>query len=333
MLAMISVISGNNLLYLVLAAMFSVLLISGFVSKLVLAGLEVDLVVPEHISARRKTAATLRFKNLKRWMPTFSIRISGTDQGGLSEPIFFPVVPGGTRIDEPVELYFAKRGRYEERTFQLSTRFPFGFAERHERVTLRQSVVVYPCLDPHPGFEELASSIVGQMESAEDNLQRGTGQDFYRFRPYQISESARHVDWKATAHTGALQVREFARDEEQALLIYLDLDVPAEYSVWFEAAVECAAFLAFRLSQSGRAVRLLTQDADLFAAQHDGVYTILRYLGLVTARPGWPPMGPENGSGWDQFHIALSARPALLGSLGWETDGPRSKVFGPQDIA
>ena len=59
-----AVLSANNLLFLILAAMLSILAISGFVSKLTLAGLEIDLLLPPHISARRTIRATVRLKNL-----------------------------------------------------------------------------------------------------------------------------------------------------------------------------------------------------------------------------------------------------------------------------
>ena len=49
--------SANNLLFLIVAAMLSTLLVSGFVSRLSLAGLELDFALPEHIAARRKLAA------------------------------------------------------------------------------------------------------------------------------------------------------------------------------------------------------------------------------------------------------------------------------------
>jgi len=44
----------------------------------------------------------------------------------------------------------------------------------------------------------------GELES----YQRGRGNDLYSIRDYQFNDSARHVDWKATARTGVLQVRE-----------------------------------------------------------------------------------------------------------------------------
>src|SRR5579862_9280775 len=188
LVALAAFLSANNLLFLILAAMFSTLLISGFISRLGLAGLELDLVLPEHISARRKVRAGIRVKNLKSWIPSFSIHLAGAAESGFDSILYFPVVPGGAVLEESVELYFARRGPQRERAFQFSTRFPFGFAERREMVTASHEILVYPCLDAQPGFDALLQSVRGEMET----YQRGRGHDFYRIRPYEALESARH---------------------------------------------------------------------------------------------------------------------------------------------
>src|SRR5271154_2772183 len=250
---------ANNLLFLIVAAMFATLLISGFVTRLGLAGLELDLLLPEHIPARRKVHAKIRLKNLKRWSPSFSIQLAGAAESGFNSILNFPVIAGGATIEESVTLYFPRRGAQRERSFQFSTRFPFGFAERREMVTTRHDIIVYPCLDPQPGFETLLDSVSGEIAA----MQRGRGHDFYRIRPYEAMESARHVDWKATAHTGDLQVREFAREQDHRVLIYFDLDIPVELDSWFESAVDCAAFLAFHLSARDAQIRFRTQEMDM----------------------------------------------------------------------
>jgi uncharacterized protein (DUF58 family) len=303
-------LSANNLLFLILAAMFSTFLVSGFISRLGLAGLELDLVLPEHISARRKVRALLRLKNLKRWVPSFSIHLAGATGSGLDSTLYFPAVPGGTVLEETVDMYFPRRGAHRDRSFQFSTRFPFGFAERRESVTARHDVIVYPCVDPQPGFEALLASVSGEMEA----LQRGRGHDFYRIRPYEALESARHVDWKATAHTGDLQVREFAREQDQRVLIYLDLEVPVESAVWFETALDCSAFLAFRLAGHGTRVRFQTQEFDVTLPEEGNIYTILKYLALVSPLKGKPPAAPDDPS---SFHIVFSASPDRMSSIGW----------------
>jgi uncharacterized protein (DUF58 family) len=308
LVALAAFLSANNLLFLILAAMFSTLLISGFISRLGLAGLELDLVLPEHISARRRVRVGIRLKNLKSWIPSFSIHLAGAAESGFDSVLYFPVVPGGAVIEESVELYFAHRGEQRERAFQFSTRFPFGFAERREMVTARHDVIVYPCLDPQAGFESLLASVSGEMEAA----QRGRGHDFYRIRPYEALESARHVDWKATAHTGDLQVREFAREQDDRVLIYFDLDTSAE--AWFEQAVDCSAFLAFRLAERGAQLRFQTQDFDVTLPEEGDIYTILKYLALVNPRKGRPPAAPDDAS---SFHIVFTADPERMVALGW----------------
>ena len=310
LIAVAAFLSSNNLLFLILAAMFSTFLVSGFISRLGLAGLELDLVLPEHLSARRKVRAGIRLKNLKRFIPSFSIHLAGAEKSGFDATLYFPVIPGGAVLEESVELYFAKRGAQRERGFQFSTRFPFGFSERRESVTARHDVIVYPSLDPQPGFESLLFSVSGEMEA----LQRGRGHDFYRIRPYEALESARHVDWKATAHTGNLQVREFAREQDHRVLIYFDLDVALDAEAWFERAVDCCAFLAFRLAERGAHVRFETQEFDVSLPEEGDIYNILKYLALVAPRRGKAPSGPDDPS---SFHIVFSANPARMSALGW----------------
>src|SRR5579864_1504759 len=81
--AVAAFLSANNLLFLILAAMLATWLVSGFISRLGLAGLELDLVLPEHIAARRKVRAAVRLKNLKHWVPSFSIHLAGASEGGF----------------------------------------------------------------------------------------------------------------------------------------------------------------------------------------------------------------------------------------------------------
>ena len=314
---------GNNLLFLIVAAMFSTLLISGFVTRLGLAGLELDLLLPEHIPARRKVRAKIRLKNSKPWVPSFSIQLAGAAESGFNSILNFPVIAGNATIEESVTLYFPRRGAQRERSFQFSTRFPFGFAERREMVTTRHDIIVYPCLDPQPGFETLLDAVSGEIAA----MQRGRGHDFYRIRPYEALESARHVDWKATAHTGALQVREFVRDQDWRAVIFLDLDAPAGSEAWFDQAVDCCAFLAYRLTERSVEVRFRTQELDLSLPEEGDIYTLLKYLALVSPMRGKPPLAPdETGS----FQIVFTAQPDRMESLGWDLgDSRTSRLLGP----
>src|SRR5882672_10344118 len=101
-----AVASANNLLFLVVATMLSIGLVSGLVGRLVLAGLELDFALPEHVSAGRSVAATLAVRNVKFWMPSFSIHVAGVAEELADKPpiltsaIYFPVIPGRATLEE-----------------------------------------------------------------------------------------------------------------------------------------------------------------------------------------------------------------------------------------
>jgi uncharacterized protein (DUF58 family) len=325
LVALAAFASANNLLFLILAAMLATLMVAGFISRLSLAGLELDLLLPEHISARRKFSGRLAIRNVKRWMPSFSIHVSGSGESGLSDSVYFPVVPGRSRIEEPVELFFAHRGSYKENTFRFATLFPFGFTERRISVLVRRDVLVYPCLDPQPGFEELLISLQGEIAS----FYRGLGNDFYRIRPYEALESARHVDWKATAHTGALQVREFAREQEQVVVFFLDLDVPQGREAWFEQAIECCAFLAWNIHRRGARLRFRTQTVDIHIPEEADVYAMLKYLSVVVPARGRPLPAPDDDRA---FHVVFTPCPDSLAEAGWDVNG-NLRVIGADEPA
>src|SRR5271168_4436052 len=144
--------------------MLALLLVSGFISRLMLAGLEIELLLPEHVSARAPASARIRLRNLKRLTPSFSIELSGRGDAAntpsiLKEPVYFPLVPGHTTIEAAVLVVFPYRGRHRENLFEISTKFPFGFLRKSTTVALRRETIVYPTLDPRAGMELLLDSI------------------------------------------------------------------------------------------------------------------------------------------------------------------------------
>ncbi len=308
-----AIVSANNLLFLVLAAMLATLLVSGLLGRLSLAGLEVDFVAPEHVSAGRGFPGEMRVRNLKWLMPSFSVRVEGIpDASGarFESAVYFPLIPAGAALEKIVQVRFPRRGAYRENGFAFSTAFPFGFLRKTVRVTLRRETLVYPPLDPLPGFEQLLPAIAEEMEA----YYRGLGRDFYRIRPYEALESARYVDWKATAHVGALQVREFAREQERTVELFLDRDVPRSLDAWFEHAIHCCAFLAWRLSAQGASVHFRSNGYSLRQPEEGDIYAILRYLALVYPQPRPAVEGPVEET---SYKLAFTTSPERLRQAGW----------------
>ena len=59
--------TGNNLLYIVVAAMLSAILVSGLVSALVLRSLELEVRLPEHVFAGRPVVGRIVLRNPRRF--------------------------------------------------------------------------------------------------------------------------------------------------------------------------------------------------------------------------------------------------------------------------
>src|SRR6202008_1191511 len=112
-----------------------------------------------------------------------------------------------------LELGFERRGRYRQESFGLATRFPFAFLTKTRRVPLQREIIVYPPVEPPEELFAMLPLITGEFET----FSRGRGSDLYRIREYMPEDSARHVDWKATAKSGSLKVREFSREDERKL--------------------------------------------------------------------------------------------------------------------
>ena len=308
-----AIASANNLLFLILAAMLATLLVSGFVSRLCLAALQLDFLVPEHIPAGRSVPGKLYVRNQKWLMPSFSIRVEGIrhpNSPTLKSGVYFPLIAGGATLEETVEVRFPKRGAYRQNSFAFLTSFPFGFLEKSARVTLRREMIVYPSIDPQAGFDDLLAGIAREIETHY----RGLGRDFYRIRPYEVLESARHLDWKASAHTGALQVREFAREQERTVEMFLDRDVSPELDAWFEHAVNCCAFLAWSLSSQGASIHFRSNGYELRQPEEGDIYTILKYLALVYPLKTGAPEAPLDDT---SYKIVFTPSPRQFAEAGW----------------
>jgi len=311
LLSLTAMNTGNNLLFLILATLLSAILVSGIVARTSLRSVFVSLQVPENVFEGEKISIKVSLRNTKRLFPSFSIsvedlgaiRISsapskhgkwlpwrvrqiGGERGAngsvLRHSAYFPIIPPGETRTELVFQSFPRRGPYRLEGFKLSTRFPFGFFRRGERVRAEGEVLVYPSIQEVSSYFNLLPFLPGRLEG----LHVGHGESLYAIRRYQEGESARHVDWKATAKTGELMAREYAREEESKFCLILDTLIhrPATpgYADDFEKAVSLAASLAAHFSQEGAELEFLTPYEYVPRGLGIGhLYRILRSLAVV----------------------------------------------------
>lgn len=313
-LVLAAVNTGNNLLFLILACLLAGILVSGVLSRVVLTGIAMKFDLPEHIFAGQPVLAEIELRNEKQIWPSFSLRVLGASKksptGILTRPVFFPYVSRISAARQKVELRFPERGIYRQDAFGIRTRFPFGFFEKTRRVQSNMEITVYPPVEPTDQFYEVLPLLSGEMASHF----RGRGHELHSLRDYQPTDSGRLVDWKVTAKSGRLMVREFAREDERRVMLVLDPYIgkvmAAESVARFERAVSLAACIAWHFNEIHSVMQFRTGTYSTpMAPAGEIIYAALGQLALVQ------PEMSEAGAFLDMltsdleiFKIILTAR-------------------------
>ncbi len=246
--------TGNNLLFLILSFLASSLIVGFLIGNFCLKKLDVKMRFSETIFAGEATPIIVSLHNRKRIFPTFSViaEVRGTDreQSVLLDEIkkilpekwarkiarppiikyvldYFVQIPRRSSVERNVVRVFPHRGRFIIKDFELSTKFPFGFFRHRRRLSAQETeIIIFPRLEPID-----AESMDLPPETGKLAAQRkGLGQDLLALRDYQPLDDLRRVDWRATARTRRLIVREFSAEDDKRVTIILDTRLDGEES-------------------------------------------------------------------------------------------------------
>ncbi len=108
LVALAALNTGNNLLFLILASLIALVLMSGILSSITLSGVAMRLVLPEHIFAGQPVRAMVELENEKLTLPSFSLRVEAarTKQAQaaamLETPVYFPYLPKHDRVQQTI---------------------------------------------------------------------------------------------------------------------------------------------------------------------------------------------------------------------------------------
>ena len=300
LVALAALNTGNNLLFLILASLIAVILMSGILSSITLSGVNVRLELPEHIFAKETVRAAVELENEKLTLPSFSLRVEAVRTKNeavssiLEMPVFFPYVRKRDRVQQNVPMMFPRRGLFRQDAFRIVTRFPFGFLQKARRVDLKTEALVYPSVEPTNELVDILPGLQGALES----LSKGRGQDLYALRDYMANDSVRHVHWKASARSGSLMVREFTREDDCRVLLVLDPHIraigsgqkdsqaTAEASELFERAVSLCAALAWHFRERNAHMQFRSAGMETpLAPAEEIIFAVLRHLALAVPLP------------------------------------------------
>jgi uncharacterized protein (DUF58 family) len=337
--------TANNLLFIIVAAMLAAVLVSGIASTVVLLGLTLGVTIPEHVFAGTPCIGTVTVRNNGR-LPSFSVsvvpekpsqrrrwrwqrteigfppfRLAGEqwirvpdlqlrpvvppkqDPPILSHPVYFPYLRKHHSESSAVELRFPRRGRYVQNGFGLATRFPFSFLTKTRVVPFERELIVLPTVDETEEFLTILPTLRGEFEV----FVAGRGYDLYRLREFAAGDAARHIDWKATARSQTVMVREFTREDERKLKVVFDN--PAEGEVRdedYESAVRLAASLAWHFADGAT-------DISFAGPGYSGpqeALSFLKYLAVVQPLAGSNPtsLRMEELTSGAAYNLVITAR-------------------------
>ena len=242
----VAVNAGNNLLYLVVAALLAVFALSGILGHRNLRGVGLRLIAPDEVWAGRPVSVRAELVNRRRRMPAFLLTV-----GCGSEPPLGTVleIPPGSRGEIPLPLTFSTRGVRPWPRHSVTSEFPFGLIRRGGLVQPPGSCLVYPAPLAVPG--ELAEGAEREGELLARRTP-GLSGDHRGLRDYAPGDSISRVQWKSWLRLRRLQTKEFETEGAPPVVYAFDA-VPGPGT---EARLGQLAWLVRTAVRRGRATGL-----------------------------------------------------------------------------
>jgi uncharacterized protein (DUF58 family) len=274
-------------------------------------------------------------------LPSGSLTVGRKNR--LGKIAYFLLVPSQASARQRIQHTFERRGRYEITGFRIATKFPAGFFKKWRRIDASGEIVVYPNPQTVDDFYQGLPMIVGQIQSNA----RGSGDELYAIRQYQHSDQMRHIDWKATAKSSKLMVRENTREDERRLTIVFDTlrrtprsfsgesadeleeKFAAKLEEQFERAIIHAASLVNHFILEQADVELITTEESRNVSSGSGneqLHKILRSLAMLEPIPlAQEESAEENKGSAGRGLISRFFRPEAAADEG-ESESPASLI-------
>lgn len=366
-----------NLLFWGFGLMVGGLVLSIGVAAIALRGLEVTRTVPTHCAAGEPLPLRYEIHN-RSWVPAFAVVLrEGWGKGSRGWKTEGPASGGGGGLNmlggppHAWVLHVARgqttqtqapcrprrRGRLKFERIEASTSFPFSVI--HKTVVFEQpsEVLVFPYL--YRVHRQLITNLsTGEGEGRQVQERPGGTDEFFGLREYRPGDGPRMIDWKRTAKTGKLVVREMTMPRPPSMSLVLDLrETPPmsvggkrasnkglveaaasgrqleERAVSLTASLICDAYLrGFRVG-----LRVLGPKCATFPARHSLLHRTRLLEALAEMDLSTKPMLPESVDSLRRADVVVWAgRGAALPKGGWQgmagRNGGGATVLGAADF-
>ena len=297
--------TGNNLFYLLLAMMLSLIVLSGLLSEQCVRRLEFHRHLPDTLFVNQPATATLWIANRKSHLPSISLRFLDVTAGQDHDcGIHLTHLAPGASTLRAYPLLIKRRGRYQVDGIRVVTPFPFGLFRKKAFYPQEASIVVCPALIPLPPMRVQELHAIGQEHAL---ARRGHGNSLYNLREFRPGDDSRAIHWMTTARTAKLMLKETEAEDQRIMTLAVFTVAPDEEVETFEQALSIAASLIEQLLSSGIRLRLLLGNQQEVLVDGNEPIHLFHALALCERRP-----------------VAHSAaiQQALISALRRSQDGP-----------
>ena len=277
--------TGNNLLYLLLGMLLSLMVVSSVMSELSLRTLTVTRRLPTRAQVGRAHLVEIEVYNHKKRIPSYAIEVEDLRAGQPADKrcFFLKISPASAQV-AAYRRTPARRGRDRHTGFRIATRFPFGLFEKSREVTADGELVIYPAVDPVRLPPEDRGRALGGVGTAG----RGTSDETYALRPMREGDDPRDIYWRKSAITNQMVLRERARETRPDMRLVIDVVRPKgsgeTFAQQFEKRIREVASRAVAHIKRGDGVVVATNLGEEARGDRNiGSDRILRFLALLDA--------------------------------------------------
>ncbi len=295
--------TGNNGLYLVVAIMLGVLVVSGVVSRYNVDRLEAAVEVRGDVYANEPFSVDFSLANRSRLFSHWFLLVAASKSGA---PRLVPYLPRKGVSRGRLEILLRQRGLRKVPSLHVSSLFPFGFFRKGVRYALDEELLVFPEIYSAANVEAERTGRFGDVTAGR----AGWGHDLYALRGFRQGDDPRGIHWKQTAKTGSMVYMERESEETRRLSILFDNGIgrlaEGEDRERFERLVSEAATTAVDYLGRDFEVELVTRERALpFARGRRQRTAILELLAVVepVARSRDPLRSRDPGA--PQVRLAL----------------------------
>ncbi|WP_434044128.1 MULTISPECIES: DUF58 domain-containing protein [Sorangium] len=277
--------TGNNLLYLLLGMLLSLIVVSGVMSDMSLRHLTVTRRLPARAQVGRAHLVEIEVYNHKKRVPSYAIEVEDLRAGQPADKrcFFLKISPSSAQV-AAYRRTPAKRGRDRHTGFRIATRFPFGLFEKSREVEAEGDLIIYPAVDP----VRLPVEDAGRREGGASLSGRGGGDETFGLRPMREGDDPRDIYWRKSTMRDQMVLRERTRETRPDVQIVVDAVRPAGegdgFAQHFERRIREAASRAVAHIKRGDAVVVATTLGERVRGDRNiGSDAILRFLALLEA--------------------------------------------------